>query len=177
MGLPIITLVVTMSGPYVRQVRAAVINELNKEYIQMERTRGIKEYMILFAGALKSSLPSILTIAGLNFGQQLGGTAIIELVTSYPGIGRLAVQSITNRDYPLMQGYILVMGGIYVLVNLLVDILHAYADPRVKERYIAEGDKGKRKIHARQLELKKKEEKEAKGACKNACNSAGINGE
>jgi len=178
--LPIITLVVTMSGPYVRQVRAAVINELNKEYIQMERARGIKEYMILFAGALKSSLPSILTIAGLNFGQQLGGTAIIELVTSYPGIGRLAVQSITNRDYPLMQGYILVMGGIYVLVNLLVDILHAYADPRVKERYIAEGDKGKRKIHARQLELKKKEErkeKEAKGACKNACNSAGINGE
>ena len=130
--LPIITLVVTMSGPYVRQVRAAVINELNKEYIQMERARGIKEYMILFAGALKSSLPSILTIAGLNFGQQLGGTAIIELVTSYQGIGRLAVQSITNRDYPLMQGYILVMGGIYVLVNLLVDILHAYADPRVK---------------------------------------------
>ena len=79
-----------------------------------------------------------------------------------------------------MQGYILVMGGIYVLVNLLVDILHAYADPRVKERYIAEGDKGKRKIHARQLELKKKEErkeKEAKGASKNTCNSAGINGE
>ena len=77
-----------------------------------------------------------------NIGRLLGGTAIIETVCTYQGIGRLAIQSITNRDYPLMQGYVLVMAGIYVLVNLIVDLLHAAVDPRVRNRFIQESMKG-----------------------------------
>ena len=80
----------------------------------------------------------------MNVGHLLGGTAIIEIVCTYQGLGRLAVNSITNRDYHLMQGFVLLMAGIYVLVNLAVDILHAYSDPRVKNRLIAENGGGRR---------------------------------
>ena len=86
-------------------------------------------------------MPSIMTVAGINIGNLLGGTAIIEMVCTYQGMGRLAVDSITNRDYPLMQGYVLVMAVVYVLVNLVVDIAYAYMDPRVKQEYILEGMK------------------------------------
>ena len=140
------TLAIALSATYIRQIRNAVIEELGQEYIKMCRARGIKPWAILFKGALKSTLPSILTLAGINFGALLGGTAIIEVVCTYQGIGRLAVNSITNRDYPLMQGYVLVMAFIYVAVNLVVDVLHAFVDPRVKQRYIAEGIKEHKKI-------------------------------
>ncbi|MDD4428742.1 MAG: ABC transporter permease [Paludibacter sp.] len=130
--LPALTLAVTLSAAYIRQIRSALIKELGEEYIFMLRARGIKERVILYTNALKSTLPTILTIAGLNIGRLLGGTAIIEMVCTYPGLGRLAIQAITNRDYPLVQGYVLVMATIYVLVNLGVDLLHACIDPRVK---------------------------------------------
>ena len=111
----------------------------------MKRARGIRERVILYKGALKSAMPAILTLAGINVGRLLGGTAIIEIVCTYQGIGRLAVNSITNRDYPMMQGYILMMALIYVLVNLLVDLLHAAADPRVRNRFVIESAKGGRR--------------------------------
>jgi len=130
--LPALTLAVTLSASYIRQIRAALIKEFGEEYIRMLRARGIKERVILYNDALKSALPTILTIAGLNIGRLLGGTAIIEVVCTYPGLGRLAIQAITSRDYPLVQGYVLVMATVYVLINLLVDLLHAAADPRVK---------------------------------------------
>ena len=136
--MPALTLTFTMAPAYIRQIRAAIIQELEENYIRMSRARGIRERMILYHGALKSVLPSLFTIIGMNVGHLLGGTAIIEIVCTYQGLGRLAVNSITNRDYPLMQGFVLLMAGIYVLVNLAVDILHAYADPRVKKRMIAE---------------------------------------
>ena len=78
----------------------------------------------------------------MNVWHLLGGTSIIEIVCTYQGLGRLAVNSITNRDYPLMQGFVLMMAAIYVLVNLVVDILHAWADPRVRERLIEENGGG-----------------------------------
>jgi peptide/nickel transport system permease protein len=84
-----------------------------------------------------------MTIAGINVGHLLGGTAIIEMICTYPGIGRLAMQSITNRDYPMVQGYVLMMAVIYVLVNLIVDILHTLVDPRVKHRLLAEERMGR----------------------------------
>lgn len=143
--IPTFTLSIALSATYIRQIRNAIIEELGQEYIKMCKARGIKPWSILFKGALKSTIPSILTLAGINFGALLGGTAIIEVVCSYQGIGRLAVYSITNRDYPLMQGYVLVMAFIYVVVNLVVDILHAFVDPRVKQRYISEGVKEHKK--------------------------------
>lgn len=135
--IPTFTLAIALSASYVRQIRNAIIEELGQDYIRMERAKGIKEWAVLFRGALKCALPRILTLAGLNFGALLGGTSIIEVVCTYQGLGRLAVNSITNRDYPLMQGYVLVMAFIYVIVNLIVDILHAYVDPRVKQQYMA----------------------------------------
>ncbi len=134
--IPALTLALTMSAVYIRQIRAVLINELQEDYIRMQRARGIHERTILFKGALKSILPSILTIAGINVGQLLGGTAIIEIVCTYPGIGRLAVESITNRDYPMVQGYVLLMALIYVWVNLAVDVLHAISDPRVRHHIL-----------------------------------------
>lgn len=140
--MPAMTLALTMSAGYIRQVRAAMIEELDSDYIRMFRARGILERLVLYKGALKSVMPSILTIAGMRVGSLLGGTAIIEIVCTYQGIGRLAVNSITNRDYPLMQAFVLLMALIYVLVNLLVDILHGMADPRVKRTMLEE--KGRR---------------------------------
>lgn len=136
--IPAFTLSIALSANYIRQIRTSIIEELGHEYIRMARARGIKERTILYKGALKCAMPSIITLAGINFGALLGGTAIIEVVCTYQGIGRLAINSITNRDYPLMQGYVLVMAFIYVIVNLIVDILHAFVDPRVKQRYMSE---------------------------------------
>ena len=140
--MPALTLTLCLSAGYIRQVRIAIIQELGEDYVRLKRARGIRERTILFRGALKSALPSVFTIAGINIGRLLGGTAIIETVCTYQGIGRLAIQSITNRDYPLMQGYVLVMAGIYVLANLIVDLLHAAVDPRVRNRFIQESMKG-----------------------------------
>ena len=140
--MPAMTLALTMSAGYIRQVRAAMIEELDSDYIRMFRARGILERLVLYKGALKSVMPSILTIAGMRVGSLLGGTAIIEIVCTYQGIGRLAVNSITNRDYPLMQAFVLLMALIYVLVNLLVDILHGMAEPRGKRTMLEE--KGRR---------------------------------
>jgi len=120
--MPALTLALCLSAGYTRQIRAAIIAELGEDYIRMKRARGIKERVILYSGALRSVMPNIITLAGINIGRLLGGTAIIEIVCTYQGIGRLAVNSITNRDYPMMQGYILVMATIYVLVNLIVDL-------------------------------------------------------
>ncbi len=142
--MPAITLALTMSASYIRQIRAAIIRELSENYIVLERARGIKERMILYSDVMRSVMPSIITIAGMNIGHLLGGTSIIEIVCTYQGLGRLAVNSITNRDYPLMQGFVLMMAGIYVLVNLLVDLLHSVIDPRVKQRIISENG-GRRK--------------------------------
>ena len=140
--MPALTLALCLSATYIRQIRAAVVKELGENYIRMERARGLKERMVLYQGALRSAMPSIMTVAGINIGNLLGGTAIIEMVCTYQGMGRLAVDSITNRDYPLMQGYVLVMAVVYVLVNLVVDIAYAYMDPRVKQEYILEGMEG-----------------------------------
>lgn len=140
--MPALTLALCLSAGYTRQIRAAIITELGEDYIRMKNARGIKERVILYSGALRSVMPEIITLAGINIGRLLGGTAIIEIVCTYQGIGRLAVNSITNRDYPMMQGYILVMAVIYVLVNLIVDLLHAAVDPRVKNRFILEGMRG-----------------------------------
>ncbi len=144
--IPAITLTLTMIPGYVRQIRAAMIRELGEEYIRMARARGIKERLILYKGAFRSVLPSLFTIIGMNVGHLLGGTAIIEIVCTYQGLGRLAVTSITNRDYPLMQGFVLIMAGIYVLVNLAADILQACADPRVRARLIEENGGGRRHV-------------------------------
>ena len=141
--IPALTLALGISANYTRQVRAAVIKELGEPYVKMARARGIRERSILFRGVLKSILPSVLTIAGMNFGYLFGGTAIVEVVCTYPGLGNMAISAINNRDYPLIQAYVLLMAVVYVLINLVVDILHVNADMRVRNSLIARG-KGKK---------------------------------
>ncbi len=131
MALPCATLVIAMVAKYTRQIRAAVLEELGKPYVAAARTRGVAERRILFKSVLKSCMLLIVTLVGLSIGDLLGGTAIVESIFMWDGVGKLAVDSITMRDYPMVQAYVVWMALIYVGVNLLCDIAYRALDPRV----------------------------------------------
>ena len=130
--LPTLTLAIAMSAKYMRQVRAAVLEELNKDYVTGARARGIRPGVILWKSVLKSSMLTIITLMALSIGSLLGGTAIIESIFMWDGVGKLAVDSITMRDYPMIQAYVVWMAVIYVLVNLISDLLYHALDPRIR---------------------------------------------
>jgi ABC-type dipeptide/oligopeptide/nickel transport system permease component len=109
-----------------------VIEELSADYIRTARAKGLSETAVLFRHAFRNALIPILTILGLQFGTLLAGTIVTETIFSWPGIGRLSVQAIEARDYPLLQGCILLIALTYVVVNLLTDFLYALVDPRVR---------------------------------------------
>lgn len=129
--LPTATLSIAMSSKYIRQVRATVLEELNKDYVLGARARGIRENIIFYKSVLKTSMLTIITLLALSIGSLLGGTAIIESIFMWDGVGKLVVDSITMRDYPMIQVYVIWMALIYVLVNLITDILYHYLDPRI----------------------------------------------
>ena len=131
--LPSITLAVTNSAYYIRRIRSVMLEQMNEEYISGCRSRGMKKFRIIFFHVLPNSLLSIVTMLGMSFGSMLGGTMIVETVFSWNGIGKAAVEAISNRDYQLIQGYALWMGVIYVLVNLVVDISYRWLDPRLRK--------------------------------------------
>jgi peptide/nickel transport system permease protein len=130
--LPTATLTIAMASKYTRQLRAAILEEISQDYVIGARARGVKERAILFGHVLQSSLLSIVTLLGLSLGSLLGGTAIVETIFSWPGVGKLAVEAIFSRDYPLIQGYVVWMTVIYVLINLIVDISYYFLDPRIR---------------------------------------------
>ncbi len=130
--LPTLTLSIAMSAKYTRQVRAVFLEELNKDYVLAARARGIKERTILYFDVLKSSILSIVTLLALSIGSLLGGTAVVETIFMWDGVGKLAVDSIMSRDYPVIQAYVIWMAVIYVFINLITDILYHYIDPRVR---------------------------------------------
>ena len=130
--LPTLTLAVAMSAKYMRQVRAAVLEELNKDYVLGAAARGVRGRVILWKSVLKSAMLTILTLLALSIGSLLGGTAIIESIFMWDGVGKLAVDAITMRDYPLIQAYVVWMAIIYVMVNLVTDILYHVLDPRIR---------------------------------------------
>ena len=130
--MPVLTLSISMSAKYMRQVRAAVLEELNRDYVTGARARGVRNSVILWRSVLKSSMLTILTLLALSVGSLLGGTAIIESIFMWDGVGRLAVDAITMRDYPLIQAYVVWMAIIYVLVNLITDLLYHALDPRIR---------------------------------------------
>ena len=121
--MPTLTLAIAMSAKYMRQVRATVLEELNKDYVLGAKARGIRGRVIVWKNVLKSSMLTILTLLALSIGSLLGGTAIIESIFMWDGVGKLAVDAITMRDYPLIQAYVVWMALIYVLVNLITDLL------------------------------------------------------
>ncbi len=130
--LPTLTLAIAMAAKYTRQVRATVLEELNKDYVMGARARGVRETVILWSSVLKSAMLTIVTLLALSIGSLLGGTAIIESIFMWDGVGKLAVDSIMARDYPMIQAYVIWMALIYVLVNLVTDILYHYLDPRIR---------------------------------------------
>ena len=130
--LPTLTLAIAMSAKYMRQVRAAVLEELNKDYVLGAAARGVRRRVLLWKSVLKSAMLTILTLLALSIGSLLGGTAIIESIFMWDGVGKLAVDAITMRDYPLIQAYVVWMAIIYVMVNLVTDILYHVLDPRIR---------------------------------------------
>ncbi len=130
--LPAITLGAALAAILVRMVRTSVIEELSSDYVRTVRAKGLRESAVLFRHAFRNALIPILTILGLQFGTLLAGTIVTETIFSWPGIGRLSVQAIEARDYPLLQGCILLIAVSYVAVNLLTDVVYAFVDPRVR---------------------------------------------
>ena len=130
--LPTLTLAIAMASKYTRQVRAAVLEELNKDYVAGARARGVRGSVIVWRNVMKSSMLTIITLLALSIGSLLGGTTIVETIFMWDGVGKMAVDAITMRDYPIVQAYVAWMAIIYVLVNLITDILYHYMDPRVR---------------------------------------------
>ena len=129
--LPGVTLGASMAAVLTRMVRVSVLEELSSDYVRTARAKGLFEWQVLFRHAFRNALIPITTILGLQFGALLAGTIVTETIFSWPGVGRLVVQAINARDYPLLQGCILVIAISYVIVNLLTDVTYAVIDPRV----------------------------------------------
>lgn len=130
--LPAATLGAALAAILTRMVRGSMLEELSADYVRTARAKGLSTRAVLFRHAFRNALIPIITILGLQFGTLLAGTIVTETIFSWPGIGRLTVQAISARDYPLLQGCILVIASSYVIVNLLTDILYAVIDPRVR---------------------------------------------
>lgn len=130
--LPTLTLAVSMAAKYTRQVRATVLEELNKDYVAGAMARGVKGSVIIWRNVMKVSMLTIITLLALSVGSLLGGTTIVETIFMWDGVGKMAVDAITMRDYPIVQAYVAWMAVIYVLVNLVTDIIYHYLDPRVR---------------------------------------------
>lgn len=130
--LPAVTLGAPLAAMLARMTRASVIEELRELYVLAVRARGVSERRAVIAHALRNSLIPIVTIVGLQFGSVLTGAVITETIFAWPGVGRLLVQSIGARDYPAVQGCILLIAVTYVSMNLIVDLLYGFLDPRIR---------------------------------------------
>jgi peptide/nickel transport system permease protein len=130
--LPAATLGAALAAILTRMVRGAMLEELSSDYVRTARAKGLSTRVVLVRHAFRNALIPIITILGLQFGTLLAGTIVTETIFSWPGLGRLTVQAISARDYPLLQGCILVIAVSYVAVNLLTDLLYAVIDPRVR---------------------------------------------
>ena len=130
--LPALTLAVSMAAKYTRQIRATVLEEIGKDYVIGAKARGVRGYIIILKNVMKSSMLTIITLIALSVGSLLGGTTIVESIFMWDGVGKLAVDAITMRDYPIIQAYVAWMAVIYVVVNLVTDIIYHFLDPRVR---------------------------------------------
>ena len=131
-ALPSFTLAIAMSAKYLRQVRATVLDELSKDYVMGAKARGVKFSTTLLKSVMKASLVTIITLLTISTGSLLGGTAIVESIFMWDGVGKMAVDAINMRDYPIIQAYVMWMAIIYVLINLITDLSYRYLDPRIR---------------------------------------------
>jgi ABC-type dipeptide/oligopeptide/nickel transport system permease component len=129
--MPALALGLSLMAMFARLTRSVMLEVLSLDYIRTARSKGLREVVVIGKHAFKNALIPIVTVAGMQFGFLLGGTVIIETVFAWPGVGRLVVQAIFNRDYPLVQAIVLVLAVIFVAVNLAVDMLYMILDPRI----------------------------------------------
>jgi peptide/nickel transport system permease protein len=132
--LPMITLAADVTALLTRVVRTEMVGVLRQDYVRTARAKGLRARTVNIGHAFRNAANPLVTVVGLRWGALLGGAAITETVFAWPGIGRLAIQSVASRDYPLIQGVVLVAAVIFVTINLLVDLLYAALDPRVRLR-------------------------------------------
>ncbi len=130
--LPAVTLGLGLAAVLTRMIRTAMLEELSQDYIRTARAKGLSERAVVYRHALPNALIPVLTILGLQFGSLLSGAIVTETIFSWPGIGRLTLSAISNRDYALVQGCILAIGLTYVAVNLLTDVAYTFANPRLR---------------------------------------------
>ena len=130
--LPAVSLSTIILGRLARLVRSSMLEVLGQDYVRTARAKGLAEPRVLGAHALKNAAIPIVTLLGLQFAQLLGGAVVTETIFAWPGIGRLVVEAIFNRDFPVVQGVVLVVSLIFVAVNMLVDLAYAALDPRVR---------------------------------------------
>lgn len=132
MVLPSTTLGLAITSVYVRLLRSSLIDALSHDYIKAARSRGISEIRIFFYHALRAALPPVITVFGVSLGSLIGGVVVIEVIFAYPGIGKMVVEAIRARDYPVIQAYLFIMAVIVFIVNSLVDISYRYLNPEIR---------------------------------------------
>lgn len=130
--LPAVTLAMAATASLMRLTRAELLEVLSQDYIQTARAKGLNEQSVNLRHAFRNALIPVVTVAGMRFGGLLGGTVIVETIFAWPGVGKFMVDSIFSRDYPVIQGFVLFMGTVFILVNLLVDLSYAWLDPRIQ---------------------------------------------
>lgn len=130
--LPSVTLSIGLVALFIRRIRSALLEQLDSTYTMGGQARGVNRWRIILRHVLPNSMLTLITLLGLSFGDLLGGTMVIEIVFGWNGVGATAIEAINNRDYQLIQGYVLWVGTIYVMINLLVDLSYKYLDPRIR---------------------------------------------
>ena len=132
MILPAFSLAMVLAAVSARMMRSSMLETLRQDYVRTARAKGLSRWASILKHALKNALIPVVTVIGVDFGWLLGGTVVIETVFGIPGMGRLVIYAIMNRDYPMIQGVILYMAVIYMLVNLIVDIVVIFINPRIR---------------------------------------------
>ena len=130
--LPALALAIPMASRFIRQIRAEVLEELGKPYVAGALARGVSMRTVLVHDVLRNTLSGVLTIVGLSVGTLMGGSVVVETIFRWPGVGQLVMDAISARDFPVIQGFVLLMAVIYVVVNLLTDLCYRALDPRVE---------------------------------------------
>jgi len=130
--LPALTLAIPNAAAIARMVRASLVSVRREEYVKVARAKGLSEWRVVRAHMLKNALIPVVTLIGIVAGYLLGGAIVVEQVFAIPGVGRLGLQAIVQRDYPVLQAVVLVVTALFVLVNLLVDLIYVFLDPRIR---------------------------------------------
>jgi peptide/nickel transport system permease protein len=132
--LPALSLATISMGIIARFTRSSMLEVIRQDYIRTARAKGVSEALVIFKHAFKNALIPVVTVVGLQFGLLLGGAVVTETVFSWPGIGNVIIVSILRRDYPMVQGALILLALLYVIINLLVDVSYSYLDPRIRYR-------------------------------------------